>query len=79
MLVDPSVYVGHREVDLAMCRLFGGFPPHFWRAYRRAWPLRPGARQRIRHYQIYPLLVHARLFGGGYVASAVRAADEALR
>lgn len=75
VLVDPAVYVGHREVDLAMTRLFGGFPPAFYRAYDEAWPPRPGRESRLAAYQLYPLLVHARLFGGGYVSSAVRAAE----
>ena len=75
VLIDPSVYVGHREVDLAMSNLFGGFPSSFYRAYDKAWPLHPGHERRRPAYQLYPLLVHARLFGGGYVASAVRAAE----
>lgn len=74
VLVDPAVYVGHREVDLAMTRLFGGFPPAFYRAYDEAWPPALGRDARWPAYQLYPLLVHARLFGGGYVGSAVRAA-----
>lgn len=74
VLIDPAVYVGHREVDLAMSRLFGGFPRAFYRAYEEAWPLQPGHELRLPAYQLYPLLVHARLFGGGYVAAAVRAA-----
>ena len=79
VLVDPAVYVGHREVDLAMTRLFGGFPPAFYRAYDEAWPPVPGRNARLCAYQLYPLLVHARLFGGGYVGSAVRAAEAAFR
>lgn len=79
VLVDPAVYVGHREVDLAMTRLFGGFPPAFYRAYDKAWPPVPGRNARLCAYQLYPLLVHARLFGGGYVGSAVRAAESAVR
>ena len=75
VLIDPAVYIGHREVDLAMCRLFGGFPPPFYAAYAEAWPLSPGHEQRLPLYQLYPLLVHARLFGGGYVESALRAAS----
>ncbi len=77
VLIDPAVYIGHREVDLAMCRLFGGFPPPFYAAYAEAWPLDPGHEARLPLYQLYPLLVHARLFGGSYVASAVQAADSA--
>ncbi len=77
-LIDPAVYVGHREVDLAMCRLFGGFPAAFRDAYEAAWPLQPDHERRLPAYQLYPLLVHARLFGGGYVASVARAAQAVL-
>ena len=78
VLIDPAVYVGHREVDLAMADLFGGFPGAFRAAYGRAWPLQPGHSRRRPAYQLYPLLVHARLFGGGYAASAATAAKAAL-
>lgn len=74
VLVDPAVYVGHREVDLAMSRLFGGFPRDFHHGYEEAWPLRPDHERRRPAYALYPLLVHARLFGGGYAGAAVRAA-----
>lgn len=78
VLIDPAVYVGHREVDVAMTELFGGFPLAFRTGYNDAWPLLPGYRRRRPAYQLYPLLVHARLFGGGYAASAVAAARAAL-
>ena len=78
VLIDPAVYVGHREVDLAMTRLFGGFPRAFYRGYTEAWPLQPGHERRRPAYELYPLLVHARLFGGSYVAAAVRAAEAML-
>lgn len=65
-LVDPSVYVGHREVDLAMMRLFGGFGPEVWQAYQEAFPLSEGHQERVALYQLYPLLVHLNLFGSGY-------------
>ena len=74
VLIDPAVYVGHREVDLAMSRLFSGFPRSFYRGYEEEWPLQPGQARRRPAYELYPLLVHARLFGGGYVGAAVRAA-----
>ena len=74
VLIDPAVYVGHREVDLAMSRLFGGFPRSFYGGYEEEWPLQPGQARRRPAYELYPLLVHARLFGGGYVEAAVRAA-----
>jgi len=78
-LIDPAVYGGHREVDLAMMQLFGGFGSRVFAAYREAWPLAPGHELRVPLYQLYPLLVHVNLFGGGYLASAVRAIDDALR
>jgi fructosamine-3-kinase len=68
-LVDPSVYHGHREVDLAMAELFGGFGPGFLPAYAEAWPLVPGYETSRRAvYQLYYLLVHVNLFGQGYLA-----------
>jgi fructosamine-3-kinase len=72
-LIDPSVYYGHREVDLAMAALFGGFDSAFWRAYDEGWPLQPGWEQRRLVYQLYYLLVHVNLFGGSYVSSALAA------
>ncbi len=68
-IVDPSVYHGHREVDLAMADLFGGFPAPFHHAYRGAWPLAPGYEPTRRAiYQLYYLLVHVNLFGAGYLS-----------
>jgi fructosamine-3-kinase len=65
--VDPACYHGHREVDLAMTELFGGFGTDFFAVYEEAWPLRPGYREERRAvYQLYYLLVHVNLFGGGY-------------
>lgn len=72
-LIDPAVYGGHREVDLAMMRLFGGFGERVFAAYDEAWPLAPGANTRIHLYQLYPLLVHVNLFGGSYLGSVKRA------
>lgn len=72
-LIDPAVYGGHREMDLAMMRLFGGFGPRVFSAYGDALPLEPGAAERVELYQLYPLLVHVNLFGGSYVASVERA------
>ena len=71
-LIDPAVYGGHREVDLAMMRLFGGFGERVFAAYEEAWPLAPGAGARLSLYQLYPLLVHVNLFGGSYVGSLER-------
>lgn len=68
-LVDPAAYHGHREVDLAMTELFGGFGPEFHRAYRDEWPLQPEYEPvRRAVYQLYYLLVHVNLFGEGYAA-----------
>jgi len=72
-LIDPAVYGGHREVDLAMMRLFGGFGERVFAAYEESWPLAPGASERVPLYQLYPLLVHVNLFGGSYVGSLKRA------
>ncbi len=77
-VVDPSSYHGHREVDLAMSELFGGFATSFYRAYAEAWPLLPGydpVRRAV--YQLYYLLVHVNLFGGGYVHSTLAALTHA--
>ena len=71
-LIDPAVYGGHREVDLAMMRLFGGFGERVFAAYSEAFPLAPGSRERVELYQLYPLMVHVNLFGGGYGASVER-------
>ena len=72
-LIDPAAYGGHREVDLAMMRLFGGFAERVFAAYAESFPLSEGASERVNLYQIYPLLVHVNLFGGGYAASVERA------
>ena len=74
-LIDPAAYGGHREVDLAMLRLFGDPGRHFFAAYDERFPLAPGHEERVPLYQLFPLLVHAALFGGGYAASAERAAS----
>jgi fructosamine-3-kinase len=66
-LIDPAVSVGHREVDLAMMDLFGGFGPACWQAYDAAWPLAPGHERRRAVYQLYYLLVHVELFGASYL------------
>lgn len=65
-LIDPAVYYGHREMDLAMTKLFGGFDELFYTAYHAAFPLEPGWEKRIGLFQLYPLLIHVNLFGGGY-------------
>jgi fructosamine-3-kinase len=71
-LFDPAVYWGDRETDLAMSELFGGFPDSFHAAYREAWPLTDGCAQRKLLYQLYHVLNHLNLFGGGYLQQAER-------
>lgn len=66
-IFDPAVYCGHREMDIAMTRLFGGFAAAFYEGYQQAYPLQPGWESRVPLFQLYPLLVHALLFGGHYV------------
>jgi fructosamine-3-kinase len=73
-LIDPAAYAGHREVDLAMLQLFGNPGERFFSAYEERYPLSPGWRERVPLYQLFPLLVHAALFGGSYLASAERIA-----
>jgi len=66
-LIDPAVYYGHREVDLAMTALFGGFSNEFYIDYNQAFPLAEGWQQRTDLWNLYPLLVHLNLFGAGYL------------
>lgn len=72
-LIDPACHGGHREFDLAMMRLFGGFGEDCFAAYHEASPLAEGWRERVSLHQIAPLVVHAVKFGGGYVAAATAA------
>jgi fructosamine-3-kinase len=74
-LIDPSAYGGHREVDLAMLRLFGAPSERVFAAYEELTPLAQGWRERVELYQLLPLLVHALLFGGSYAASTERIAS----
>ncbi len=70
VLIDPAVAASHPETDLAMTRMFGGFPPECTRAYEEIRPLPPGFPRRAELYNLYPLLVHVNLFGGSYAHSA---------
>jgi fructosamine-3-kinase len=65
-LIDPSVYYGCREVDLAMTKLFGSFPGDFYDSYTDTYPLLSGYQDRFELYNLYPLLVHLNLFGTQY-------------
>ena len=78
-LVDPAAYGGHREVDLAMLRLFGSPGPHFLAAYEERHPLAPGHEERVALYQLYFLLVHVAILGAGYHAQTDRCLRAVLR
>jgi fructosamine-3-kinase len=73
-LIDPGAYGGHREVDLAMLDLFGAPGPAFLNAYAERYPLAAGHAERVALWQLFPLLVHAALFGGGYRQAAANVA-----
>ncbi|MDD4189698.1 MAG: fructosamine kinase family protein [Mangrovibacterium sp.] len=70
-LIDPAAYFGHREMELAIMTLFGGFSSRTWNAYQAAFPLDPGWQERVRMYQLYHLLNHYYLFGGSYWQQSV--------
>ena len=72
-LIDPAAHGGHREFDLAMMRLFGGFGEPCFEAYTEAFPLADGWEARVPLHQLAPLAVHAIKFGGGYVRATERA------
>jgi protein-ribulosamine 3-kinase len=72
VIFDPAVYYGDRETDLAMTELFGGFPSRFYDAYREAYPLEAGYAVRKTFYNLYHVLNHLNLFGGGYLSQAER-------
>ena len=72
VVIDPAAYGGHREMDLAMMRLFGGFGERVFAAYAASSPLAPGHRERVALYQLYPLLAHLCMFGRGYLAQVRR-------
>lgn len=67
ILIDPAVYYGHRETDLAMTELFGGFARSFYQRYAELWPLAPGYPERRIVYNFYHKLNHANLYGSGYI------------
>lgn len=69
VLIDPAVYYGHPEMELAFTRMFGGFSESFYRGYEQAASLAPDFSNRVEIYNLYPLLVHANLFGGSYLRS----------
>jgi fructosamine-3-kinase len=72
VFIDPAVYFGHREIDMAMTKLFGGFSESFYVSYNQSFPLEKGWENRIDIFQLYPLLVHVRLFGNSYVGNTMK-------
>lgn len=75
-LIDPAVHYADRELDLAFAAVFGGLPVAMRRAYEETWPLDPGWEARRPALQLYHLLVHVRIFGGGYVGMVSRRLDD---
>ncbi|HSW53635.1 MAG TPA: fructosamine kinase family protein [Ignavibacteriaceae bacterium] len=71
VLIDPAVYYGHREADLGMTKLFGGFNSEFYCAYNETFPLEDGYEYRENIYKLYHVLNHLNLFGGGYYSQAL--------
>lgn len=78
VIFDPAPYWGDREVDIAMTELFGGFSPAFYRGYNEVWPLDSGYQKRKTLYNLYHVLNHFNLFGGGYSSQANRMIQELL-
>jgi protein-ribulosamine 3-kinase len=77
-LIDPAIYYGNREVDLAMTKLFGGFDRAFYDCYNESFSLEKGYEKRMDLYNLYPLLVHVNLFGGSYKRSVENIINEFL-
>ncbi|NQU35795.1 MAG: fructosamine kinase family protein [Bacteroidetes bacterium] len=69
VIIDPAVYYGHREMDLGMSQLFGGFDNQFYISYNDHYPLQQGWEERLQYCNLYPLLVHVNLFGRSYLQS----------
>jgi protein-ribulosamine 3-kinase len=78
VIFDPAVYFGDREADLAMTELFGGFDDRFYQSYRQSWALDPGYKTRKVLYNLYHILNHFNLFGGGYAGQAQGMIDRLL-
>lgn len=78
VIYDPAVYFGDREADIAMTELFGGFAAEFYSGYKSVWPLDEGYGVRKTLYNLYHILNHYNLFGGGYASQAEDMADQLL-
>lgn len=75
VMIDPAVYYGHPEMDLAFSKMFGGFADEFYRGYESVEPLENGFDERVPIYNLYPLLVHVNLFAGHYISQAKNVLD----
>jgi len=78
VIYDPAFYYGDREADLAMTHLFGGFNSNFYSAYNEAWPLDDGYPVRKTFYNLYHIVNHLNLFGGGYHGQAIAMLQQVL-
>lgn len=78
VIFDPALYYGDRETDIAMTELFGGFAANFYSAYNEVWPLDPGYAKRKTLYNLYHILNHLNIFGGGYAGQAQGMIDRLL-
>lgn len=78
VLIDPAVYYGHREADLAMTKMFGGFTADFYMAYNEAFPLKDGWQYRENIYLLYHYLNHLNLFGRGYYSNCIHLVNSYL-
>jgi protein-ribulosamine 3-kinase len=76
VIIDPAVYYGHREIEIAFTHLFGGFSYKFYDSYNEAFPILPRFKERIEVYNLYPLLVHVNLFGAGYLSGIKTTLDK---
>jgi len=76
VFIDPAIYYGHREVDIAMTRMFGGFHPDYLDAYQELYPLEKGWEKRLSLHNLYPNLVHLVLFGRTYLGGIERVLKE---
>ncbi|MFM2061001.1 MAG: hypothetical protein RLZZ507_671 [Cyanobacteriota bacterium] len=79
VIFDPATYFGDREVDIAMTELFGGFPPSFYQGYQEVFSLDEGYEKRKTLYNLYHILNHFNLFGGGYASQANQMIERILR
>jgi fructosamine-3-kinase len=78
VIYDPAFYYGDREADLAMTHLFGSFGKRFYDAYNEAWPLHQAYQSRITFYNLYHIINHFNMFGGGYLGQAIHMAEQVL-